>query len=59
MDLKNYIRDFPDFPKEGIIFRDISPILRSPDAMRFIADSFCDYFRDSKVDLIAGVEAAA
>lgn len=57
MNLKNYIRDFPDFPKPGILFRDISPILRAPEAMQFINDEFCEYFGDKKIDLIAGTEA--
>lgn len=57
MDLKSYIRDFPDFPKAGIVFKDISPLLKSPTAMRYVSDQFCERFRDCQVDLIAGAEA--
>ena len=34
MDLKTYIRDVPDFPKPGIIFKDITPLLRAPEALK-------------------------
>lgn len=57
MDLKTHIRDFPNFPRPGIMFRDISPLLRSPDAMKYIGDKICEYFGDDKIDLIAGAEA--
>lgn len=56
MNLKNYIRDFPDFPKPGILFRDISPILSSPKAVSYIVDEFYNYFKDKGVDLITGAE---
>jgi adenine phosphoribosyltransferase len=57
MNLKNYIRDFPNFPKPGILFRDISPLLRAPEAMEHVSQQFCDHFKDHKIDLIAGTEA--
>ncbi len=40
MDLKKYIREIPDFPKEGILFRDISPILIDPLRLEFVAQAF-------------------
>lgn len=57
LDLKQYIREFPDFPKPGIMFKDISPILRSPDAMRHIEDSFYEYYKNHPIDLIGGAES--
>lgn len=57
MDLKSYIREYPDFPEPGIIFKDISPILRSPDAMRYITDKLYGHFKDKKIDIIAGAES--
>jgi len=57
MNLKDYIREFPDFPKPGILFKDISPLLKSPEALRFVVEEIYTKFRDSKVDLIAGVES--
>ena len=57
MDLKSYIREYPDFPEPGIMFKDISPILRSPDVMRYITDKLYDHFKDKKIDIIAGAES--
>ncbi|MFQ5920709.1 MAG: adenine phosphoribosyltransferase [Nitrososphaerales archaeon] len=57
MNLKSLIREFPDFPKSGVLFRDVSPILKSPEAMRFIAEKFYEIYGTKKVDLIAGIES--
>lgn len=57
MDLKSYIREYPNFPEPGINFKDISPILRSPDAMRYITDKLYGHFKDKKIDIIAGAES--
>lgn len=57
MDLKKIIRDFPDFPKSGILFRDISPVLASPDALHYVTKTFGEQFKEKEIDLIAGVEA--
>ena len=57
VDLRQFIRDVPDFPKPGILFRDISPLLRDPhgwsEVMRQLGD-LCDQL---KPDLIAGIES--
>jgi len=55
--LKDYIRDVPDFPKEGIIFKDITPLLRSPKSFQAVVDSLTDKFADERIDLVLGVEA--
>jgi len=57
MNLKNYIRDVPDFPKPGIIFKDISPLLKSPEALTYTIDKLAEPFSKNKIDAIAGVEA--
>ncbi len=57
VNLKSIIREFPDFPKKGILFRDISPVLRDPDAMKFVIEQFHEICRDKNVDLIAGIES--
>jgi adenine phosphoribosyltransferase len=57
MDLKSYIREYPDFPEPDVLFKDISPILKSPDAMRYITDKFYNHFKDKKIDIIAGAES--
>ena len=43
MDLKKYIRDVPDFPTPGIMFRDITPLLQNPDAFRTVIDGLGEY----------------
>ena len=41
MDLKKYIASIPGFPKEGIIFRDVTPILETPEAMHYVVGALC------------------
>ena len=57
MKLENVIRSFLDFPKKGILFRDISPILRDPDVLFYVIDHFYEHYKDTKIDLIAGIES--
>src|SRR5882724_13701441 len=51
------IRDVPDFPKPGIVFKDITPVLTDPAAMREVIDRFVAYARECKPDLIVGIES--
>lgn len=57
LDLTDYIRSIPDFPKPGILFRDITPLLASPAAMRETIRRMADHFRDAGVTAIAAAEA--
>lgn len=57
MDLKQYIRDIPDFPKPGILFRDITPLLADRDALDAAIAALAEPFADERIDLIAAVEA--
>ncbi|HOE58113.1 MAG TPA: adenine phosphoribosyltransferase [Bacillota bacterium] len=57
MDLKEYIRVIEDFPKEGISFKDITPLLKDRDAFRYAVKSISDNLRDLNVDVIVGPEA--
>lgn len=57
MDLKRYIRDVPDFPQPGIMFRDITPLLLDPAAMRRVVDRLTDEFRDANLDAIVSIES--
>jgi len=57
MDLKKIVRDIPDFPKPGIIFKDITPLLNDPPAFKFIVDSFAERYRGKKIDVIVGIES--
>ncbi len=45
MDLKDYIESIPGFPKEGIVFRDVTPILQNANAMRYCVDQFNDFVK--------------
>ena len=57
MDLKKYIRDVPDFPQPGILFRDITPLLREPAALAFVLDQMAEYVSARGVDVIVGIES--
>lgn len=56
-DLKKYIRDIPDFPKKGIIFKDITTLLKDRRAFRQVVDSIADKFKNKKIDFVLSVEA--
>jgi adenine phosphoribosyltransferase len=55
--LRAGIRDVPDFPKKGIIFKDITPILKDPALFRNSIDAFLDQCRNKKIDKIVGIDA--
>ncbi len=57
MDLDKFIRDIPDFPKPGIIFKDITPILRDPGAFRHSIAVLAEQAQPTKPDLILGIES--
>ena len=57
MDLKQKIRNIPDFPKKGIVFRDITTLLQDGEAFRYAVDRMLDYCRGKKIDAILGAEA--
>lgn len=56
-DLKALIRDIPDFPKKGIIFKDITPILKDPAALAFAVDELADFLAGVHPDPIVGIES--
>ncbi len=57
LDLKQFIRDVPDFPRPGILFRDITPLLRHPQAFRQAIDQMAWRYRDAQVEVVAAAEA--
>ena len=59
MDLKSLIRDIPDFPKPGIMFRDITTVLRNPDGLRYITDCLAEKLAAAglNADYIVGMES--
>ncbi len=56
-DLKSWIRDVPDFPSKGILFRDITPALLEPSVFGRICDILTDRYREREIDKIAGIES--
>ena len=56
-ELKNCIRDIPNFPKEGIVFKDLSTLLNNKDAFKKSVDLLAKQFRNEKIDFVVGVEA--
>lgn len=58
-DLKalSLIRDIPDFPKPGILFKDITPVMSDPEALREIVDTLSDMVKELKADLVVGIES--
>lgn len=57
MDLKSLIRDVPNFPQAGVLFRDVSPLLKNPEAMNLVANQFAEKFDLKNVDIFAGIES--
>jgi adenine phosphoribosyltransferase len=55
--LQTFIRDVPDFPKPGILFKDITPLLRSPHALTAACAQLAEPFRDAGVSIVAGIES--
>lgn len=55
--LRRYIRDIPDFPKPGIMFRDVTPLLLAPAALEGAVEAMSQPFRDLRVDRVLGIES--
>ena len=57
VEVKARIRNIPDFPKQGIVFRDITTLLQDPAAFRKANDCFFDHYRSKKIDKVVGIES--
>ena len=57
MDLKEYIRSIPDYPKRGILFRDITTLIKNPNAFNFAIDKIVDISKKIKFDKISAIES--
>ena len=57
MDLKSAIRAIPDWPKKGIMFRDITTLLKDAKAFNYVIDKFCKRYKNEHIDLVAGIES--
>ena len=57
MDLKKYIRSIPDYPKKGILFRDITTLIKDPEAFRFTNDKIIEIAKKMQFDKVAAIES--
>ena len=57
LDLNAFIRDVPDFPKPGIMFKDISPLLKDAKAFQTAIDRMVDHYRPLDIDYVVGIES--
>ena len=57
MDLKKYIRSIPDYPKKGILFRDITTLIKNPDALNFTIDRIVEISKKIKFDKVSAIES--
>jgi adenine phosphoribosyltransferase len=55
--LKSLIREVPDFPKPGILFYDITTLLKDKAGLRAVIDALCEHYRNAQVDMVLGIEA--
>ena len=55
IDLKAYVRDVPDFPEPGILFRDITPLLQNAEAFEVAMTALCEYVGPKSPDAIVGI----
>ncbi|MGA8036190.1 MAG: adenine phosphoribosyltransferase [Candidatus Acidiferrales bacterium] len=56
-DLKRLIREIPDYPKPGILFYDLTTLLKDPAGFHSLVDNLCEHYSGTKVDVVAGMEA--
>lgn len=57
VDLRSMIRDVPDFPKKGILFKDITPLLASPQGLAMAVEVLCNPFRGQGIQAVVGAES--
>jgi len=57
MDLKSTIRSVPDFPKEGILFYDITTLLKDPAALKECIDQLASHYQNAGIEMVAGIES--
>ncbi len=55
--VKTLIREIPDFPKKGINFKDITPLLKDKRAFQYVVDSIADHYKDKAIDIVVPIEA--
>jgi adenine phosphoribosyltransferase len=55
--LKQYIRDIPDFPQKGVLYRDITPLLANADAFQGVIDALAEHYRAANIEAVVAVES--
>lgn len=55
--IQSLIKDYPDFPKQGILFRDLTPVFRDGHSLAFLGEYFYENFKNTNIDYVAGIEA--
>jgi len=57
VDLRRFIRDVPDFPKKGVVFKDITPLLQDKEALRYALDHLAAHFKGKGITKVIGIES--
>ncbi len=57
MDIKSLIRDVPDYPAEGILFRDMTPVMADPQAMQYITETLSNRLRSLNIEALAAIDS--
>ncbi len=57
MNLESFVRSVPDFPKKGIVFRDITTLLKDEKALHYCADQLAEHYQGKKIDKVVGIES--
>src|SRR3990167_308468 len=57
MDIKSIIRTIPNWPKHGVMFRDITTLLKDAHAFNYVVDTFYERYKNMPIDLVAGIES--
>lgn len=57
LNIVDYIRDIPDFPKPGIVFKDVTPLMKEPKAFKVAIDKLVERYRELEIDYIVGIES--
>ena len=57
MNLKSVIRTIPHWPKQGVMFRDITTLLKDAKAFNYVIDKFCKRYKNADIDFVAGIES--
>ena len=56
-ELEKFIRDVPNFPKPGVVYKDITPMLQDPEAMQLAVNAFLERLKEAKIDKVVGIES--